>query len=148
MRHACGVYSPEEGEKKRPAGPFHHCGAGRREEMGATLIARCCCCCRGGAGGGSTSTGAAVAMPRLRLSPSPRWLSFFPYCSSSLALTAISIDGLSVTLKLVSFSTKWWMNIIDRARCGSEEEGEGLAFKEDAHRGYFVGVVGRKERSR
>jgi hypothetical protein len=37
--------------------------------------------------------------------------------------------------------------------CGSEEEGEGLAFKEDAHgRGYSVGVetwsAGRDERSR
>jgi hypothetical protein len=37
--------------------------------------------------------------------------------------------------------------------CGSEEEGEGLAFKEDAHgRGYSVGVetwsAGREERSR
>lgn len=79
--------SPEEGEKKRPAPPFHHCGCGGTggagwEEMGATLMARCCC------GGG-----AAVAMLRLRLSPSPRppW----PCCSRSLALTAISIDVYS-----------------------------------------------------
>jgi hypothetical protein len=65
--------------------PFRHggcCGGGVGWELkGAALSARCCCCF---CGGGDVSTGgAAVATPRLRLSPRPR-LSWPPYCSKPL----------------------------------------------------------------
>uniref|UniRef100_A0A0A9EAN4 Uncharacterized protein n=1 Tax=Arundo donax TaxID=35708 RepID=A0A0A9EAN4_ARUDO len=57
---------------------------------------RCC------GGGGVGSCGAAVAMLRLRLSPRPTWL-WWPYCSSSLALTIVSSSPLIVSLNLVFF---------------------------------------------